>query len=485
MTQTRVPYGEVVELSAVRVKMGAGRTAPQPDPLGRALIGYAADLAPAELWERGRGVWKAKVAAIAESDLAILAVDGQVVMVGTVNGVTFHEDRVAISGRPLPTHPLIGGPDPLHNDSRNPIAYGLVRTMPASAFPEQVARQRDGGEVMADAVRVLTEAARRRRPVYRPAEGGGVEQDPDATEPADWAEFVAQALVAAAANVGGIETALSGRSGSWEADHVRQLVLGTVGAEEEYLWEHRTEPLTITVYVDDILTDRTDAGSEYLDAEDEIERRRDAADEAARAAFDDSAYLWYYDRGPGGEGGEWIPRDPAAPAWSWDAWRAELVRDQVDPELIEKVEESLRTGVGLFSGEAGEVNTTYLTKSPEAAAALRRQEDEDTARDARYDALLQRLEQQQRREWIDYGQALKAHIEAAVPRALSGLTVPVEVVLDSNAPSGTDTGRGLGWTVEDRLIEAAIEATSSPADLPGTPLERLENRVTQQEDGGQ
>lgn len=47
--------------------------------------------------------------------------------------------------------------------------------------------------------------------------------------PVDWAQFVATALAAAAANVGGTDAALRGRPGSWEADAVRQLVEGTLG----------------------------------------------------------------------------------------------------------------------------------------------------------------------------------------------------------------------------------------------------------------
>jgi hypothetical protein len=43
--------------------------------------------------------------------------------VGTIDGVTIHGDRVAIIGRPLPNHPLIGQPDPLDNTSQNPVAY--------------------------------------------------------------------------------------------------------------------------------------------------------------------------------------------------------------------------------------------------------------------------------------------------------------------------------------------------------------------------
>jgi hypothetical protein len=45
------------------------------------------------------------------------------------------------------------------------------------------------------------------------------------------------------------------RPGSWEADGVRQLLTSTVGYDEEYLPEHRTEPLVVDLYVDEILFD--------------------------------------------------------------------------------------------------------------------------------------------------------------------------------------------------------------------------------------
>ena len=138
-------------------------------------------------------------------------------------------------------------------------------------------------DMLADAVRVLTEAARLTRPVYetaapdQPADlvseasaatvgQDGAELlldvqdvrrfvDSGRREPADFAEFVAQALVAAAANVGGVETVLAGRAGSWEADAVRQLLHGTAGYDDAFLVGYRTEPLVVEVFVDEILND--------------------------------------------------------------------------------------------------------------------------------------------------------------------------------------------------------------------------------------
>ena len=54
----------------------------------------------------------------------------------------------------------------------------------------------------------------------------------------DVAEWLAIALARAAARLGSIDAVLAGRSGSWEASHVRALLAGTVGEEGEHLAEY-------------------------------------------------------------------------------------------------------------------------------------------------------------------------------------------------------------------------------------------------------
>ncbi|MBS1674870.1 MAG: hypothetical protein JSS74_13015 [Actinobacteria bacterium] len=79
---------------------------------------------------------------MAECDLVILAHNGVVVLVGTVDGVKFAGDRIAVTGAPDPAHPLIGQPDPFDNASRNLVTYGEVRTVrPTTAAIEFVAGQ--------------------------------------------------------------------------------------------------------------------------------------------------------------------------------------------------------------------------------------------------------------------------------------------------------------------------------------------------------
>lgn len=131
-------------------------------------------------------------------------------------------------------------------------------------------------QVLADAVRVMTEAARLTWSSDDP-DGGTM------TRPADWAEFVAQTLAGAAANLGGIEQALAGRPGSWEADYVRKLLASTVGHDEDHLLEHRTEPLVVEVFVDELLVD-LGVWKAYNDAQAEIARRHAAISPGASAA---------------------------------------------------------------------------------------------------------------------------------------------------------------------------------------------------------
>lgn len=133
-----------------------------------------------------------------------------------------------------------------------------IDTEPTAA----VGKTRD--EIMAATVAALTEAARL---TSRNGAGG--------TEQADWAEFVTQALAGAAANIGGIEKVLAGRPGSWEADYVRNLLSSTVGHDEEYLLEHRTEPVVVNLFVDEILAD-LGVWSAYDAAESELGRRYEA-----------------------------------------------------------------------------------------------------------------------------------------------------------------------------------------------------------------
>jgi len=58
----------------------------------------------------------------------------------------------------------------------------------------------------------------------------------------DVAEFLAHALCYVAAEKGGIEGVLRNRPDSWEAEHVRALMAGTVGEDGEHLDLYREVP---------------------------------------------------------------------------------------------------------------------------------------------------------------------------------------------------------------------------------------------------
>jgi hypothetical protein len=242
------------------------------------------------------------------------------------------------------------------------------------------------------------------------------------------------------------------------------------------LWEHRTDPLEITLYVDALLVDRTNAWGQYDEAASEIDRRYQEA-EASEPKVDDDRYVWWYDRNGAGE---FIPRDPEAPAWSWDAFRSQPRREWETTELIAAVEESLRTGVGLFSGRAGDGTSAYIVKSEADAVELWRLEDEREAKLAVFSNLEDRLAQQRLREWSAYGEMLKARLLAHAA-AVPGLSVPVTINVDVDtfpAPNEIDAN-----SLEGRLINAAAKVSTStlmdtptPEDLAGTPLERLERQ---------
>ncbi len=114
------------ELNVVRVRLGADHPAVVNDALGRERVGYREGASANELWQRGRGVWRMQPDRVIASQLLLIAHAGVVRLVGTIDGVTIHGDRLAIIGSPLGDHPLVGQSDPLDNGSQNPVAYGTL-----------------------------------------------------------------------------------------------------------------------------------------------------------------------------------------------------------------------------------------------------------------------------------------------------------------------------------------------------------------------
>lgn len=129
-----------------------------------------------------------------------------------------------------------------------------------------------------------------------------------ATEPVDFADLAAFILTSVAANLGSVETLLAGRSGSWEADLVRQLVCGTAGYDDGDLLGWRTEPVRLTFVAEDtfddlgiteLVDDEVEQAYERSEDESLTAEQRQAADElgeAMRALFeqDVAAYAAAY-----------------------------------------------------------------------------------------------------------------------------------------------------------------------------------------------
>jgi hypothetical protein len=98
----------------------------------------------------------------------------------------------------------------------------------------------DADDTIADLTRLLTATARQSlRDQHVP----------------DVASIVTSSLAAAGANVGGPECLLAGRPGSWEADCLRDLLLGAMGECPAHWWTLMTEPVTVSLNVAELIED--------------------------------------------------------------------------------------------------------------------------------------------------------------------------------------------------------------------------------------
>lgn len=269
-------------------------------------------------------------------------------------------------------------------------------------------------DVLADAVRVLTEAARLRRPVMRRSDDGEWEPHPLQTEPADWAEFVTLAVAGAAANVGSIDRALEGRPGSWEADLVRGMLVSTVGEDPAELLRHRTEPIRVVLRPAELLQD-LGYGVLYEESRRSLQAEQDR-------------HLWRYRLG---EDRTWTPLDSGAPAWA-DAFDEDA---DTDPEW-------------------------QRTALPGSVTTVPRSAEDEVAWEALLDreGALEALEYEQ--DPRAYGEALKAAVLAEAASRYPG--VPVEVTLDIDERTWRGDSPYWGATPEEALIDAAVSMTALP-----------------------
>lgn len=311
------------------------------------------------------------------------------------------------------------------------------------------------GEILRDAIAALTEATHLTNQPMRRNESGGWEPDPDprAALPIDWAEFVTLALAGAAANAGGIETVLAGRPGSWEAERVRQTLQSTVFDDKDLL-RHRTEPITIHLWVEAILDDTNDTTEDDYQA----------------------AYLILGERQEAVPNPEDIPTGPFSPD---------------DPRLADIDWVSIEDGnlvVAPFASWPPDYTDTLplvqelleeaRTSRPDTPGEIAYERAHDEI-DARFTA----LENQRSSDYADYAQRLAAAIDAKV-RELS-VNVPVDIVIAPAPAQWTsenyDAHRPPDYpqdAIEAAVVDAITETPTPSAVAQGTPLERLAGPTT-------
>lgn len=295
---------------------------------------------------------------------------------------------------------------------------------------EPAGQARDGAALLRDAIGVLTKAGRHGQELPDLTPGGDQQPQRPRTQPTDWAEFVTLAVAGAAANLGGVEEALRGRPGSWEAETVRRMLESTVGDDPNALLHHRTEPLQLVLRPIDVL-----AALRYDAVYDESKRILRA--EQARHVW---SYRLTLDR-------RWRPLDGHAPAH--DAPADDWLRPGAIKHVprTERDEDAFDTLLDL----EGEVENLRYDADP---AAL--------------------------------GEALRATAEATA--AQLGLDVEISIDLDDGVASHT-TDEFYGPVEE--LVEAINTTTALPwsglsvTDYPRTPqeivdLERTAGRLPHQ-----
>ncbi len=269
-------------------------------------------------------------------------------------------------------------------------------------------------EVLADAVRVLTEAARLRRPELRQSAGGRWEPHPTQTEPADWAEFITLAVAGAAANVGSVDRALEGRPGSWEADAVRSMLLSTVGGDPAGLLRHRTDPIRVVLRPAEILSD-LGYGDLYDESREIIQASQDR-------------HMWRYRLE---EDRTWSPLDPGAPDWA-----------------------------GAFDVPESPAGNLAGTLRPGMVATVPRSAADEAAWDALADQEAALDDLQYEDDPRAYGEALTAAVLAEAGRMYPGIAV--EITIDTDERTRRDDSPYWGEVPEEALIDAVVNATPLP-----------------------
>ncbi|WP_306358657.1 MULTISPECIES: hypothetical protein [unclassified Nocardia] len=268
----------------------------------------------------------------------------------------------------------------------------------------------DLARLRGDAIRALTQAARLKRRV-------GLEED-GKWEQIDFADLACQILSAVAANIGGIEALLAGRPGSWEAAKVRDLLYSAVGPNEDYLLEHRTEPVTVRLCVSEVA--ESAGHSEQFEPSPEERDRIDtvAAEQLGMSVADYRALpsAEVYTR--------WVPLIPDGRRY-----------DDELAAIEQRWDDSYERAVARIAAERG-LDTTDPAVHADAETAAE-QEDRET------DELIAALDRKWQQRFQRYAVAFEEKVRAKA--AALGLTVPVEVE--------TVTDPGSAWQVRDTRQE--------------------------------
>lgn len=320
--------------------------------------------------------------------------------------------------------------------------------------PTEDKAARPYGEILHDAIDVLSEARRLTNQPMRQTSSGQWDPDPDPRSalPIDWAEFVTLALAGAAANAGGIETILAGRPGSWEAERVRQTLQSTVFDERD-LMRHRTEPIVVDLWVEAVLPLTGDTSEDdYQQAELALLDRQEAVplpDDIPPGPFEpDDPRIAGIDWLSVGDDGNLV----VAQFRDWPV--------NIDPDKLAVYEE---------------LGEEARNSRPDTPGEIAYEQAFD-----QIESLSTALDSQRRADYADYAQRLTTAIETKL-RELN-LTVPVSVTV-TTAPDGAtseqyDAHRPSDYPADviEAAAHAAIMDTPTPsASAPGAPLERLES----------
>lgn len=290
----------------------------------------------------------------------------------------------------------------------------------------EVSGLRGWDEVLTEAVAVLTEAARLRRPVREENPRGEWVASVSRTEPVDWAQFVTLALAGAVANVGSVEKALQARPGSWECERVREVLRSTVGEDPATLLGYRTEPVRVVLRPGEFLAD---LGYDivYEESQRVLTQQR-------------HRHVWRYELR---EAGVWGALDPGAPGY------AEPAADWARP------------GDTLSVPRSG----------PDQAEWDRLGELRDRLQDLRFEG-----------DPAAYGEALRAAVPAQAAHLFRGQRIEtvVETVVEVDRRGWVVDYDGGYPTPERRLVDAVRRVTPlpwsglTPTDYPLDPQQLLE-----------